>query len=232
MEYIITKLIDFIDKFYHQKKINKFLINFNLKYVIDIGSHKGEFIDSIIDINNKLKIYAVEPQSKIFKKLQNKYKNTKKINLFKCAISNKNGKKNLKINIKSSTSSFSNYNKDSKWRKLKEFLLNGFGKSSFINLEKVNTITLDKFCKKNKISKIDLLKIDTEGHEREVLEGGKKVLKNKTEYVLIEFHLSKIYQNYNFQKIDKILKNKKFKLIKKFKFPFLAFEDRIYKKIN
>ena len=123
MEYIITKLIDFIDKFYHQKKINKFLINFNLKYVIDIGSHKGEFIDSIIDINNKLKIYAVEPQSKIFKKLQDKYKNTKKINLFKCAISNKNGKKNLKINIKSSTSSFSNYNKDSKWRKLKEFLL-------------------------------------------------------------------------------------------------------------
>ena len=155
------------------------MINFNLKYVIDIGSHKGEFIDSIIDINNKLKIYAVEPQSEIFKKLQDKYKNTKKINLFKCAISNKNGKKNLKINIKSSTSSFSNYNKDSKWRKLKEFLLNGFGKSSFINLEIVNTITLDKFCKKNKISKIDLLKIDTEGHEREVLEGGKKVLKKK-----------------------------------------------------
>ena len=43
----------------------------------------------------------------------------------------------------------------------------------------------------------------------------------------LTFDISKLRED-----LDKILKNKKFKLIKKFKFPFLAFEDRIYKKIN
>ena len=43
-------------------------------------------------------------------------------------------------------------------------------------------------------------------------------------------HFSKIYKNYNKNKIEKILKKNNFYLIKKFKFPFLTFEDRIYKK--
>ena len=75
-----------------------------------------------------------------------------------------------------------------------------------------------------------MLKIDTEGHEAEVLQGAKKLLKKNVKYILIEFHFSKIYKNYNKNKIEKILKKNNFYLIKKFKFPFLTFEDRIYKK--
>ena len=88
------------------------------------------------------------------------------------------------------------------------------------------------FLKKKKIKNIDLLKIDTEGHEAKILQGAKKVLKKKIRYILIEVHFSKIYSRYNKKKIEKILKKNNFILIKKFKFPFLTFEDRIYKKIN
>ena len=232
MEIIISTLIDFIDKYYHQKNINNKLIDLNLKNAIDIGAHKGEFLSSIISINKRIKVHSFEPQLTICKKLKSKFKNYKNIFIYNLAISNENKKKKLNINIKTSTSTFSTYNKNSYWKKFKDFLLTGSKKSSFIGYEIVNSITLDNFFKKKKIKNIDLLKIDTEGHEAKILEGAKKVLKKKIKYILIEIHFSKIYNRYNKKKIEKILKNNNFILIKKFKFPFLTFEDRIYKKIN
>ena len=232
MERLISNLLDFLDKNYHQKRINKTLSRLNIKTIIDIGTHKGEFLDSMLSINKKFKIYCFEPQSKIFSFLKKKYKNKNNIYLFNAAISNKPGIKSLNINIKSSTSSFSEYNQNSYWKKIKDFILTGSNSSSFINIEKVKVFTLDNFFYKNRLNQIDLLKIDTEGHENQVLEGSKKILKKNIKYILIEFHFSKIYKKYNRKKIENILKKNNFYLIKKFKFPFLTFEDRIYQKIN
>lgn len=232
MERLISNLLDFLDKNYHQKRINKTLSRLNIKTIIDIGTHKGEFLDSMLSINKKFKIYCFEPQSKIFSFLKKKYKNKNNIYLFNAAISNKPGIKPLNINIKSSTSSFSEYNQNSYWKKIKDFILTGSNSSSFINIEKVKVFTLDNFFYKNRLNQIDLLKIDTEGHENQVLEGSKKILKKNIKYILIEFHFSKIYKKYNRKKIENILKKNNFYLIKKFKFPFLTFEDRIYQKIN
>ena len=80
-------------------------------------------------------------------------------------------------------------------------------------LLKVKTNTIDNFCKKNKITKIDILKIDVEGSEFEVLKGSKKIL-NQTHLIQLE-----IYQNKkNFSKIEKkitaLLKEYNFKKIK------------------
>jgi len=230
MEKIISGILNFIDKNYHQKAINKILIGLHLKKIIDIGAHKGEFLENIISIKKKMKVYSFEPQSKIFKILKNNFRTKKNIFIYNLAISNINKKKKLNINIKTSTSTFSNYNEGSYWKIFKDFLLTGLNKSSIINSELVQSITLDKFCKKKKIKKIDLLKIDTEGHELEVLSGAKNLLKKDIRYILIEFHFSKMYKNYNRNKIEKILRNNSFILIKKFKFPFLTFEDRLYKK--
>ena len=232
METILSALIDLIDRYYHQKNINKKLLNLKIKNAIDIGAHKGEFLSSIISIKKHIKVYSFEPQFNIYKNLKIKFKNFKNISVYNLALSNSNKKKKLNINIKSSTSTFSTYDKNSYWKKLKDFLLTGSKNSTFIGYEIVNSITLDKFFKKKKIKNLDLLKIDAEGHEAEILEGAKNILKKKVKYILIEIHFSKIYKNYNKKKIEKILKNNNFILIKKFKFPFLTFEDRIYKKIS
>lgn len=42
--------------------------------------------------------------------------------------------------------------------------------------EGVGAITLDKFCRDKKLSKIDLIKIDTDGHEYDVLLGAKETI--------------------------------------------------------
>ena len=50
----------------------------------------------------------------------------------------------------------------------------------------IETITLDSFIKKNKLSKIDLIKIDVETHEAEVLEGFSEFLSAYKPSMLIE----------------------------------------------
>ena len=94
----------------------------------------------------------------------------------------------------------------------------------------IKTNSLDNFIKLKKIKKIDLLKIDTEGHELHVLKGSKKLLKkNLVKYLLIEINHSNMYNNYNFKKINIFLKKNNFTIVKKFKFPFHPFTDVLYK---
>ena len=103
-----------------------------------------------------------------------------------------------------------------------------------LSKNKINTVKLEKLIKQNKIKKIDLLKIDTEGHELQVLRGAGSSLKNKVRFVLIEFHNSNIFLKYNAKKIHKHLTNNNFELKRTFSFPFTTWEDRIYqnKKFN
>jgi FkbM family methyltransferase len=229
MNYIINFFLDLINEQFYHKKI---LINLKykkIKKVLDVGAHKGEFLKSIQNLKSVDKIYCVEPQKEIFDKYLKKYKKNKKIKCFNFAISNKLGKRIININKKTSTTTFSKINPHSKWSKIKNILLTGSIKSSFVRKEITKVITIDKFCQTNKINKIDLLKIDTEGHEKEVLMGGIKMLsKKKIRYILLEFHLSSMYKNYKKNIIENILRKNNFKLLASFKFPFLAFEDRIY----
>ena len=228
MEKTISFLIDVIDKYYHQKKIFKFLKDFDIKIILDVGAHKGEFLQSIKKIINFEKIYSFEPQKKIYKKL-NLLSIENKIFCLNLALSNDNAIKNLKINKKSSTSTFSEINNLSLWYKIKSFILRGSTETSFIDEEKVNVIKLDDFCDDYKISNIDLLKIDTEGHEKQVLEGALNLIKEKKiKYILLEFHISNMYSNYSVNDLEKFLDNYNFKLLIKYKFPFIPIEDRIY----
>ena len=56
-----------------------------------------------------------------------------------------------------------------------------------MELIEVKVETLDQFCEKNKISKINLLKIDTEGYEMKVLKGAENLITSGCiDYILIE----------------------------------------------
>ena len=123
------------------------------------------------------------------------------------------------------TTTLSNFNKDNFYLKLKAIL---FGVKE-MSYKKVNikTIRLEKYLRIKKLSKVDLIKIDTEGHEYEVLQGLRNKIRN-IKYILIEFHNDKIYSKYNPRKIHNLLLKNNFKLEARFKFPFTTWEDRIY----
>ena len=225
---LILFCLKIIRCYWHEPNILKSLKKLNINYIFDVGSHRGESIDYFIKLKDLKKIQSFEPQKNIFLVLKKKYKNNNKVILNQIALSQNENYKDFYINDLSSTSSFSRLNKKSLWLKIKNKILNK--KNPIINKIKIRSLTIDKFIKQKKIKKIDLLKIDTEGHELEVLKGALKTIKeHKVKFILIELHFSKMYQNYSKKKIESFLAKNNFFLLKKFKFPFLTFVDNLYK---
>ena len=214
---------DLVDNLIHQERIVKFIDNKNVKIVVDIGAHKGEFLKHIKKIKSIRKVYSLEPQKKVYGELLKEIDN-KKFFAYNIAISNRNGKQKMQINDFSMTSTLSKVNENSIYYKIKNLII-GNKKKKF---ENIKTEKLDLFTKKRKLNKIDLLKVDTEGHELNVVKSGLKTLK-KTRYLLIEFRQNDLYLNYSSQALHKIVLKNNFKLVKKFKFPMFSMEDRLYK---
>ena len=220
---------DLIDKYYHQKRINNFLKKNKIRasFFLDIGAHLGSYTDLILKNNMNCKILMFEPQIEIFKELKNKYQNRKNILAFNCAISNKNGFRKLYINKHDLTSTFSKFNLKNRYLNLKAKLFNSSIKEMTKKIEIVKTRTLKKIISEKKIKKIDLVKIDTEGHELEVLKGlGKKI--GIIKCILIEFHQDSIYRSYKPKRIHNYLIKNNFILKKIYNFPFTNWEDRFY----
>ena len=185
--------------------INNSKINKKIN-IFDIGSYLGNFSREIKKkINKKANFYLFDP---------NPYIKLNDFNYNCLGISNRIGKKNYYYNsfFPSSGSGFNKISmNDFFWslsRKLVTF--NIFKK--FIKF-KVQTITLDNFCKKKKIYKIELLKIDTEGHEFDVLKSGQKILKN-TKIIQLEIMDKKKFLNKKFIRINNFLLKYNFKLLK------------------
>ena len=83
-----------------------------------------------------------------------------------------------------------------------------------MKLEKTNLFTLNDYCKNNNITKIDFIKIDTEGYEAFVLEGFLETLKKMEQkpYMYIELGWGNKHPNWNYSmKIFQELKNMGYK---------------------
>ncbi len=221
---------DIIDLYYHQRKILKFLEknNVNLKIFFDVGSHMGTYTDLVIRKFKKCKILMFEPQLDIFKKIKIKYRYKTNIKTFNYAISNKSIQKKMYINQHNLTSSLCPLDvKNNRYLQLKAKLFGTTASGMILKKINVKTRKLASIIKFKKIKKIDLMKIDTEGHELEVLKGIQKAIKN-IRYILIEFHNDKIYLSYNPKKVHNYLIKNNFVLKKVCKFPFTTWEDRFY----
>ena len=180
LKLIAILFFDLIDKYYHQRRIINFIKNqnFNIKVFLDIGSHKGTYTDLILNNFKNCKSYLFEPQKHIFKFLKKKYKKKKNIHIFNYALSNKKSIQTLNINQHDLTSSLSKIDVKNSYLKLKAKLFSTTSKKMIFKKEKVRTQKLVDLLKSKKINNIDLLKIDTEGHELQVLKGLNNEIKN------------------------------------------------------
>ena len=76
----------------------------------------------------------------------------------------------------------------------------------------VECISLDEFCRKEEIPDIDFIKVDTQGSELEILQGGSKVL-SQTFGVAVEVEFVPIYEGQPlFADVDVFLREKGFSL--------------------
>jgi FkbM family methyltransferase len=157
--------------------------------IFDVGAHHGEtsnfFINNLNNFNN-LKLYCFEPEINNFSILCKNNKNYSQIKNYNFGFSNSEGKKEFYINNHSATYSILP-------------LENNHAKIWNNNLypnskKKCFFTTIDNFLKKEKINKIDLLKLDVQGAEFLVLNGSRKSLKEKKiKNVLLEISLARGY---------------------------------------
>ena len=235
LEKLAIIFFDYLDKFFHQRRIIKTLKKevSDLNNFIDVGAYKGTYTDLILNNFKPKKILMFEPQEEIFNFLKKKYSDNKDIYLFNKALSNENKPARFNFNKHNLTSSLSSLDPDNSYLKLKAKLFGTTSKGMIIDTKTIQTTTLFSILEKENIENIDFLKIDTEGHELEVLQGMKEKI-NKVKRILVEFHIDEIYISYNPEILHQFLISNKFELIKKFKFPFTTWEDRLYvnKSIN
>lgn len=126
--------------------------------VLDCGANIGLF--SAIAASKKCKVYAFEPVPDTLKYLSKTVEIYPEfITICKYALSDYNGDTQFFI---SSNSNISN----------SMFNLNG----NLNEVLKVKTITVDEFVKRNSLQKVDFIKADIEGAERDMLKGAKETL--------------------------------------------------------
>jgi FkbM family methyltransferase len=228
-EIIAIVFFDLIDKFFHQRRIILTLKKniSQLNNFIDVGAHKGNYTDLILNNFKPKKILMFEPQDRIFNYLKKKYNENKNIYLFNTALSSKNESAKFNLNRHNLTSSLSNLDQNNSYIKLKAKLFGTTSQGMIVDIKTIQTKTLFTILEKENLEAIDLLKIDTEGHELQVLQGMSGKI-NMVKYMLIEFHNDEIYVSYDPKKLHKFLISNNFKLIKRFKFPFTTWEDRLY----
>ncbi len=149
------------------------------KVIFDVGANCGDWTKIALKENPNTIVHCFEPCSKAFNKLINENKNSK-VTANKIAMSSKTG--TSEIFIFDVCDSYNSINK----RDI------GYGIGKPNKTETVELETIDNYCEKNNIKKIDFLKIDTEGHELEVLKGAIEML-NKNLIDIIQFEYGDTY---------------------------------------
>ena len=229
----LFKIIDF----FYQKKKNSFLkkkIPKNIDTLIDVGAHHGDTISEFLKIFQIKKIYAFEPSKKNFEKLKKKTEkiekqNSVKIKIYPYGLGKKNDIMQLTEITDGVSNTFNNLNMNSKYLKKKKFITTFFGMKRFIKDEvPTKIIPLKEIIKEEKIERIDLIKIDTEGFEYNTLVGMDREIK-KVRFVLFEHHYDNmIIKNYKFKDIHTLLIDNGFQKVYKIKMPFRKSFDYIY----
>ena len=96
---LIEKIFNPLSSFHH-KRISRYLCELDIEKIIDVGAHKGEFLEEMLKIEKVNFFYAFEPQKNIFNELSEKFSKNKKVSLFNYAMDKEITKKKLKINNK------------------------------------------------------------------------------------------------------------------------------------
>lgn len=144
--------------------------------IFDVGAHSGQFlqqvIEPLVDAGVPVLTHAFEPSPTAFRALQAVFKERTDVSLNNFGFGRQAGEFQLFANAAGSTlASLSR-------RRLQHLDLD------FNTSERVKIERLDDYCLEHHIEKIDLLKLDVEGHEMDVLNGGVRMFRERRVAIL------------------------------------------------
>jgi len=217
--------------YFSQRKNIKYLkkkLGNKIDIMIDVGANIGE---SILEFNKNFeikKIYSIEPDPNSYHEI--KKNNFKNVDVLNFALSDTEGNDKLKIGYLSSMSTINKINYGSFYTKVKCFVIWMINRKFAIykNEIVIKKRRLDNLINELKIDIVDLIKIDTEGHEFNVIKGlGDKI--HNVKIILFEHHEdSSIIKNYTFKEVENYLEFRNFFQLSKTKMKLRKTYEFIY----
>lgn len=199
--------------------------------IFDVGANKGQSADFFFSIRPDARITSFEPNPRLFQLLTQKYKGNKNINLVNKGVSQAKQVLTFYINKLDLTSSFEALNPTSKYLAKKAQVM-GVKPSEIISETiEIETIALRDYIQEQQIMHIDVLKIDTEGHELKCLKGLFPISGCHIDRVQLENHQDDMYQSMDtFESIQAFLLEHGYAVEITIKHGFGDFYEMIFKK--
>ena len=167
------------------------LNDLGIKYVLDVGANTGQFAESLFDFNYKGTVISFEPVSTCYDAL---VKRSKKNPKHQVAEKRAIGDQDMEIKINVSDDSVFSSVLEIKDEHTKIRPKSRIVRQETVNLFKLDSI-IDKYIPPEETS--ILLKIDTQGFEKQVLDGALDSIK-RIKGIKIEIPLVPIYNNTQF----------------------------------
>lgn len=169
--------------------INKILKKENIEVAFDVGANVGSYSEHLVK-ELGCKVYAIEPASLSFTSLQKIALEHPTIHPIQTAISDRTGTAVM----------FSNTDRSETATLGKEL------STSASKEEVVSVTTFDELVAQLHVQKIDFIKVDTEGFEREVFSGMRNtLLELRPRYIQFEFNVLQLYRGYTLREVTLLL---------------------------
>jgi FkbM family methyltransferase len=142
--------------------------------VFDVGANRGAYTDLVLKLLPDAQVHAFEPNPAVYEQLKTRFASEPRVRCLRLALGAYEGRAVLYgIAGEPANSSLSGLSSLTK-RDLRD------RGHSMDAVAEVEVGTADSYCKQNGITRIDLLKLDTEGHELDVLAGAEGILQSGT----------------------------------------------------
>ena len=155
----------------------------NSAVVLDIGANVGQYACRLSKYLKKGSIFSFEPVGDNFRLLK-EMKNMlhmDNVSIFRNAVSDSSSYQTMKIPIL-----------ENRIPVATQAFLDNYGSHEFENVyyrkERVMSITIDEFVSEKRLSRLDLIKLDTEGAEIAIMKGALDTLKSKRPIIMAEIH--------------------------------------------
>ena len=159
---------------------------FNQQNVIffDVGANRGDYSQELRAEFPQAEIFAFEPNPHTFTTLTSNLESPKD-HCYCLGLADKVGCQTIYTYENEIDSQHASI--------YKEIFLDLHHANNLVNTD-IQLTTIDEFCRKNDVKRIDFLKIDVEGYELDVLKGAKQMLEeNRIRIIQFEFNATHVF---------------------------------------
>ncbi len=201
--------------------------------ILDVGSNKGQSIAFFRQIFRDAQIFGFEPNPELFKRLKSEWNSDNRVFICHAGVSNQKGMLELQVTVTDETSTFEPLNPDSAYLKIKSRVLGVKPATMVTHRHEVEVLPLSDFINEQRLSKIHILKIDTEGHEYKCLAGLFADNNVLPDYIQLEVHEDDMYVNRDeLKRIPELLSKYGYRQDAMINHGFGDFSEVIYKRIG